>query len=225
MHLVVKLRMKSGRAPPYDHNFILGSAVYNHLRQHSDRVLSALHDSPKRSPYVLSELFPSRNLPGHWSFRVGSSNYKLVNLISECLPAGTPLQISESRYEVTDVSVDDVPCNPGEYLTLSPILLRDSVNRKSIVCDFPDYPRKLEEAMNVQIQNNLQKDGSMSVRHFEPLGVRKRRIKDKTVLAQKGRMLIIGPQDEIRFLVDHGVGLSPALAFGFIVPTDRMDYS
>jgi CRISPR-associated endoribonuclease Cas6 len=217
--LLVRLTSLEGGDPPYDHNFLLGSAVYNILREYPE-LSSAIHASPRRTPYVLSEVFRCRGKKDEYWFRFGTSSQKLIEIMTRAIPKGTRLRIGESTFAVTGTSVANVPCLPGEYLTLSPILLKDKATGKSIVCDCPEYRSRLHEAVRKQVQNNMKREPEIEVRHFEPLDVRKRTIRGRIVLAQKGRLLIDGPPEEIAFLVNHGVGLSPGLAFGMIVPTE-----
>lgn len=46
VHLTVALTRVEGQHPPYDHNFRLGSAVYNLLDDHSKEAAAILHDAP-----------------------------------------------------------------------------------------------------------------------------------------------------------------------------------
>ena len=206
-----------GSDPDYDHNFMLGSAVYNLLREHSEEASDILHDSPHRSPYVLSEIHGVKGKPGEWWFRLGTSSGAVAKIAGKALTPSTKLSIRETSFQVTGIVMEEPSALPGEYVTLSPILLRDKETRKSIVHDSPNYPETLENAINAQVKNHLKKEGTIKVVHFESQAVRKRKIKDRTVLAQKGRMLLDGDDEELSFIVNHGIGSSPALGFGMIV--------
>lgn len=213
----------SGPNPDYDHNFMLGSAVYNLLREHSEEASNVLHDSPYRSPYVLSEIHGVKGKPGEWWFRLGTSSGAVARIAGKALTPSTELSVGESSFQVTGIVMEEPLAVPGEYVTLSPILLRDKESGKSIVYDSPNYPETLENAINLQVKNHLKKEGTIKVVHFESQAVRKRKIKDRTVLAQKGRMLLDGDEEQLRFLVNHGIGSSPALGFGMIVPGMPME--
>lgn len=235
MHVTVRLKRTGGKDAAYDHNFHLGSAVYTLLKENGDGAAEALHESHYRSAYVLSEIHRVGGKPGEAWFRVGSSNKAVIQAIAKALPVSKIIPIKnrdwKSEYTVTGHLMKDPIIRPGEFVTLSPILLRDKEAGKSIVYDTPNYRETLEAAMNLQVRNYMKVEGTVKVIHFEPSGsdeahgVRKRTIKERTVLAQKGRMLLDGPEEQLRFLVDHGVGLSPALGFGMVVGVnDWPDY-
>ena len=207
----------SGPNPDYDHNFMLGSAVYKLLKESSEEASTALHDSPYRSPYVLSEIHGVKGKPGEWWFRLGTSNNAVARIAGKALTPSTEITVGKSRFQITGIVMEEPLVRPGEYVTLSPILLRDKESGKSIVHDSPNYPETLEKAINLQIKNYLKKEGTIKVVHFEPQAVRKRKIKERTVLAQKGRMLLDGDDEQLSFIVNHGIGSSPALGFGMVV--------
>ncbi|MEW5937356.1 MAG: CRISPR-associated endoribonuclease Cas6 [Candidatus Thermoplasmatota archaeon] len=219
MHLTFQLNRIEGKDPPYDHNFLLGSALYRKLQEASEEAATAAHDSPYRSPYVLSEIHRVRGKPREAWFRMGTTHESLVRAIGKALAPGTNVQVGPTLFQVTGILMEEPVARPGEYVTLSPILLRDEENGQSIVHDTPgtDYKQILEDAVNTQVKNYLKKEGTVKVIHFEPQAVRKRRIKDRTVLAQKGRMLLDGEEEQLRLLVNHGIGSSPALGFGMVV--------
>jgi CRISPR-associated endoribonuclease Cas6 len=209
------LRRSSGRDASYDHNFHLGSAVYTLLREGG--AAEAIHDSPYRSEYVLSEIHRVTGKPTEAWFRAGSANETIIRVLSKALTPSLKLHVGGTEYLVTGQEIEEPVVRPGEFVTLSPILLRDRETGKSIVHDAPGYREILEAAMNKQVLNYMKTEGAVKAVHFEPQGVRKRTIKERTVLAQKGRMLLDGPEEQLRFLVNHGVGLSPALGFGMVV--------
>jgi len=217
--LLVRLTSLEGGDPPYDHNFLLGSAVYHLLREHSDAASDALHDSPYRTAYVLSEIHRVTGKPKEAWFRVGTSSEAVARNIGKALVPGTRMRVGKTVFEVTGLTTEEPVVRPGEFVTLSPILLTDKETGKSLVYDSDGYQEILEEAINAQVRNNLKTAGNVRVLRVEPQGVRKRTIKERTVLAQKARFLFDGPEEELRFLVDHGIGSSPALGFGMIVPT------
>ncbi len=212
----------SGPNPDYDHNFMLGSTVYRLLKEHSEEASNVLHDSPYRSLYVLSEIHGVKGKPGEWWFRIGTSSVAVARIIEKALAPSIELSIGRSHFQITEIMIEEPLSVPGEYITLSPILLRDNRGGQSIVSDSSDYARILERAINLQVENYLNKDGTIKVLEFESQGnskgIRKRRIKDRVVLAQKGRMLLNGDREQLKFLVDHGIGRTRALAFGMIVP-------
>lgn len=70
IHVSVKLTRVDGPDPPYDHNFLLGSAVYKRLKETSDEAADVLHDSHARSAYVLSEIHWVRGKVKEESFRL-----------------------------------------------------------------------------------------------------------------------------------------------------------
>lgn len=217
MHVTVQLRRIEGRDPPYDHNFLLGSAIYNLLREYSDVASDVLHDSPYRTAYVLSEIHRVTGKPKEAWFRIGTSSEAVARNIEKALVPGTRMSIGKTVFQVTGLTMEGPVVRPGEFVTLSPILLTDKETGKSLVHDSNGYQKILEEAINSQVRNNLKTAGNVRVLFVEPQGVRKRTIKERTVLAQKARLLLDGPEEELRFLVDHGIGSSPALGFGMVV--------
>ncbi|MBA3044704.1 MAG: hypothetical protein KKH41_01685 [Candidatus Thermoplasmatota archaeon] len=217
MHVTVRLQRVGRKDASYDHNFHLGSAVYTLLKDNADGAAEALHESHYRSAYVLSEIHRVGRKPGEAWFRVGTANEIVLRIVSKALTPSLKLHVGGTEFMITGLQIEEPVVRPGEFVTLSPILLRDKETGKSIVHDTPNYKETLEAAMNQQIKNYLKKDGTVKVIHFEPQAVRKRTIKEKTVLAQKGRMLLDGEEEQLRFLVNHGVGLSPALGFGMVV--------
>ncbi len=219
MHLCVRLRLTKGPRAPFDHNFLLGSAVYKHLHDLSEEVVDPLHDSPYRSPYVLSEIHHVANKPDEAWFRLGTSSEAVARAVGKALTPSTEVHIGGTAFQVTGLHMEEPMVRPGEYVTLSPILLRDKENGQSLVHDSPGYVESLGSAINQQVHNYLRKDGTVKVVHFEPQAVRKRTIKGRTVLAQKGRMILDGGEEQLRLLVNHGIGASPALGFGMVVPT------
>jgi len=219
VHITVQLRRTEGRDPPYDHNFLLGSAVYHLLQEHSDEVSDVLHDSPYRSAYVLSEIHRVTGKPNESWFRVGTSNEAVAKNIEKALVPGTQMNIGKTVFRITGILMEEPVVRPGEYVTLSPILLLDKKTGKSLVYDSNSYQKILEEGINAQIKNNLKTKGEVRLLHIEPQGVRRRTIRERIVLAQKARLLLDGPEDELRFLVNHGIGRSPSLGFGMVVGT------
>ncbi len=215
--MTVALRRTEGRDPPYDHNFLLGSAVYALIRNHSGEASSILHDSPFRSAYVLSEIHRVSGKPKEAWFRVGTSSPAVSKIIGQALTPGTVLTVGPTQFQITGLSMEEPVVRPGEYVTLSPILLRDKENGQSIVHDSPGYVETLQMAANLQVKNHLKREGTIRILHFEPQAVRKRTIEKRTVLAQKGRFLAQGSEEDLSLIVNHGIGLSPALGFGMVV--------
>lgn len=223
MHLCVRLSLVEGPRVPYDHNFLLGSAVYRHLRELSDDVSGPLHNSPYRSPYVLSEIHHVPDKAKEAWFRLGTSSEIVAELFGKAIAPGKPLRVGPSLFQVKSLRLEDVVVRPGEYVTLSPILLRDKETSQSLVHDSPGYQEILQSAINRQVGNYLEGRGSVKVLHLEQQAVRKRTIEDRTFLAQKARLILDGEMEELRFLVDHGIGASPALGFGMVIPTMPLD--
>jgi len=220
VHVTVALRRTEGRDPPYDHNFLLGSAFYALLRNHSAEASSILHDSPSRSAYVLSEIHRVTGKTKEAWFRLGTSSEAVTKLAGKALSPGTDLTIGATRFQITGFSMEEPLVRPGEYVTLSPILLRDKKTDRCIVHDSPGYVETLQMAANLQVKNHLKREGTIQIHHFEPQAVRKRTIEKRTVLAQKGRFLAEGSEEDLSLIVNHGIGSSPALGFGMIVPSE-----
>ncbi|MEM3862112.1 MAG: CRISPR-associated endoribonuclease Cas6 [Thermoplasmatales archaeon] len=225
VHLVVGLTKIEGVDPPYNHNYLLGSAVYNKINSISEEAAKVLHDSPFRTAYVLSEIYRVPDRPNESWFRIGTGDSRVVSLFEKALAPGVPISVGKTSFIVHTVRRDTPVVVPGEYVTLSPILLRNKETNQSIVYDSGDYCNILQNASNLQVSKYLKKKGSVRILHFEPIAVRKRTIERRTVLAQKGRFIMDGPVDELRMLVDYGIGLSPGLAFGMIVPTESGGYT
>lgn len=217
MHVSVQLTRTGGPDPPYDHNFMLGSAVYQRLQKISEEAADILHDSHERSAYVVSEIHRVPGQPKEAWFRVGTSNQSVVRLITEAFRPGETLRIGPSTFQLRELEVEEPPVRPGRFFTISPILLREEDSNRSIVHDSDDYHGTLQSAINGQIQNNLGETSSVSVRRVEPQAVRKRTIDGGTYLAQKARVHLNGSEDHLRFLVNHGIGASPALGFGMVM--------
>ena len=217
IHITVNLTKTDGRNPPYDHNFLLGSAVYDLLRRDSKEASTVLHDAPGRSAYVLSEIHGVRGKKGEFWFRVGTSSPGVIDLITKALKPGIIINIGETSFSINELRVDEPEVRPGQFITISPILLRDKETKQSIVCDSKDYHNVLQTAINAQIHNNLKETSTVSVMHVTPKGVRKRTISGRTYLSQKALINLNGSEKHLRFLVNHGIGRSPSLAFGMIV--------
>ena len=177
---------------------------------------AVLHDAPGRSAYVLSEIHGVRGKKGEFWFRVGMSGEAVGRLVGKALTPSTEIMVGPTRFQVTGLSIEEPIIRPGEFVTLSPILLTDGEGQ-SLVHDSEGYRDTLTEAMNRQIENNTGRGGNIRLLRFEPQAVRKRKIRERTFLAQKGRLLLDGPEEELKFLVDHGIGRSPALGFGMVV--------
>jgi len=224
MHVTVRLQRTGGKDASYDHNFHLGSAVYTLLKENGDGAAEALHESHYRSAYVLSEIHRVGGKPGEAWFRVGTANETVLRIVSKALTPSIKLHVGGTEFMITGLQIEEPIVRPGEFVTLSPILLRDRETGKSIVHDTPGYKETLEAAMNSQVRNYMKVEGTVKVIHFEPQAVRKRTIKERTVLAQKGRMLLDGEEGQLRFLVNHGIGRSPALGFGMVVPSRENIY-
>lgn len=217
MHVSVKLTRVDGPDPPYDHNFLLGSAVYNRLKDSSEEAADILHDSHERSAFVVSEIHRVPGMAKEAWFRVGSSNQSVTRLMTEAFRPGEKLRIGPSTFELRELEVDEPNVRPGRFFTISPILLHEQDSNRSIVHDSDDYHGTLQSAINGQIQNNLDETSSVSLRRVEPQAVRKRTIADSTYLAQKARLHLSGTEEHLRFLVNHGIGASPALGFGMVM--------
>ncbi|HEQ78813.1 MAG TPA: hypothetical protein ENN76_00945, partial [Euryarchaeota archaeon] len=217
MHLTVSLHNNDGLGPKYDHNFKLSGVVYSHLKKHNTEEAGAIHDSHKRSAFVLSEIHPVSKKTGESWFRMGTSSDYVLKMAGKAFAPSTKITVGAVEYQVTGLTIEEPVVRPGEFVTLSPILLKDKKTNQSIVHDTPGYKDTLEMAINAQIKNYMKVEGTVRVIHFEPQAVRNRTIKGRTVLAQKGRMLLDGEEEQLRFLVNHGIGRSPALGFGMVV--------
>jgi len=187
------------------------------LRENSEEASKVLHDAPGRSPYVLSEIHGVRGKKGEFWFRVGTSSSRIIELITNALQPGKNIIIGETSFSINELRVDEPEVRPGQFITLSPILLRDRDTNQSIVCDSKDYHNVLQTAINAQIHNNLKETSTVSVMHVTPKGVRKRTISGRTYLSQKALINLNGSTKHLRFLMNHGIGRSPSLAFGMIV--------
>jgi len=146
-HLTIQLNHIGGQDVSYDHNFMLGSAIYKLLEEHSENASKAVHDSHYRSPYVLSEIYRVRKKPNEAWFRIGLTNNTLIKLLAKSLSPGSELTIGNTKFQITGIQMEEPIVRPGEYITLSPILLRDRENGQSLVHDTPGYVKSLEAAM------------------------------------------------------------------------------
>ncbi len=223
MHLAIRLSREEGRDPPFDHGYLLGSIVYTRVEEVDPGLSREVHDGHGRSRHVISEIHRVRDHPAAAWFRVGTDDEDVAGAIAKALAPGTELALGETRFRVTSVEREEPVARPGEFATLSPILLIDKETSRSIVHDSPAYRDSLEAAINAQIRANTKSEGAVRVLHVEPQAVRKRTIKMRTVLAQKARLLLDGPEHELRFLVDRGIGRSPALGFGMVVGDGRAE--
>lgn len=217
MHVAVKLTRTDGPDPPYDHNYLLGSLVYERLRKADSALSEDLHDGHGRSPYVLSEIHRVRGHPKEAWFRIGTSNNGLLNLLTGIFSPGTGLRVGPAEFNVQEMIVEEPEVRPGQFVTLSPVLLNDPDSHRSLVHDSAGYHGALQGAINAQIQNHLDETSSVSVTRITPQAVRKRTINGATHLAQKARINLQGTIEHLSFLVNHGIGSSPALGFGMVV--------
>jgi CRISPR-associated endoribonuclease Cas6 len=217
VHITVRLNRVSGTDPPYDHNYLLGSAVYAKLRERSEDLAEVFHDSPRRAPYVLSEIHRVTGKPREAWFRVGTDKEAVRDILLESLAPGTNLRVGPTTFHVESLHEESPLARPGAYVTLSPILLRDPHTKSSLVSGSPGYLESLEMSANMQVWTFVSERQAVFVRGIEPQGVRKRTINETTVLAQKGRLLLEGDDQALGFLVNRGLGSSPALGFGMIV--------
>lgn len=217
MHVSVQLTRTDGPDPPYDHNFKLGSAVYQRLQKTSDKAADALHDSHERSAYVVSEIHKVKGLDDEAWFRVGTSNQAVTNLLTQAFQPGEVLRVGPTSFEVRELQVDEPPARSGAFFTISPILLHEEASHRSIVHDSGDYHAILQRAINGQIQNHMDEPSSVSLRRVVPQAVRKRTIDGSTHLAQKAQLHLAGGEEHLRFLLNHGIGASPALGFGMVM--------
>lgn len=220
MHVSVQLARTDGPDPPYDHNFMLGSAVYQRLQKASDEAADAIHGSHQRSPFVVSEIHRVRGKPEEAWFRVGTSNQAVINLLTGAFTPGERLTVGPTTFEVRELSVDEPKARPGLFFTISPILLHEEDSHRSIVHDSGNYEVDLQAAINAQIQNNLDETSTVAVRRVVPQAVRKRTINDGTYLAQKAQIHLSGSHEHLRFLLNHGIGSNPALGFGMVMLDD-----
>ncbi|MGQ0534616.1 MAG: CRISPR-associated endoribonuclease Cas6 [Methanobacteriota archaeon] len=219
MHLAVSMTRVEGPDAPYDHNYLLGSAVLAMIRDDSVEAADVLHDGHSRKPYVLSEIHRVPGKPTEAWFRIGTSHERVANIMAKAFAPTTTFAVGPSRFRVNGVETHETVARPGEYVTLSPILLRDRETDRCLVHDDANYRETVESAANHQVKQYLKREGTIRILQFEPQAVRKRTIRGKTVLAQKGRFLMDGAEDELRMLVDHGLGRSPAMGFGMVVAT------
>jgi CRISPR-associated endoribonuclease Cas6 len=217
MHITVRLNRVSGTDPPYDHNYLLGSALYAKIQERSEDLAEVFHDSPRRAPYVLSEIHRVTGKPREAWFRVGTDSEAVRDILLESLAPGTHLRVGPTMFHVESLHEESPLARPGSYVTLSPILLRDPYTKRSLVSGSPGYLETLEMSANMQVWRFVSERQAVFVRGIDPQGVRKRTINERTVLAQKGRLLLEGDNQALDFLVNRGLGSSPALGFGMIV--------
>jgi CRISPR-associated endoribonuclease Cas6 len=138
-------------------------------------------------------------------------------LLTETFAPGTNLRVAKTQFRVRETHVEEPDASPGQFVTLSPILLQDPDSHRSLVHDSDDYQAHLQQAINAQIHNHLDEPGSVSLMHLIPQAVRKRTIDEGTYLAQKAKLNLNEKTDHLKFLVNHGIGSSPALGFGMVV--------
>lgn len=158
-----------------------------------------------------------RGKKGEFWFRAGTSNQTIVDLISRAIEPGQSLRIKDTLFNIRELKIEEPEIRPGQFVTLSPILLRNPDTKQSIVCDSEDYHGVLQAAINAQIQNNLNETSTVSLMHITPKGIRKRTISGRTYLAQKASIDLNGSKKHLRFLANHGIGRSPSLGFGMVV--------
>lgn len=220
VHFTLGITRIEGKDPPYDHNYLLGSAVYHLLNAHSEQASKILHDSPYRTAYVLSEIYRVSGKESESWFRLGTGDKRISVLLAKAMTPGASFKVGQTTFMIHHVTLNTPSAQPGEYITLSPVLLKDRETGRSVIHDSPHYLEVLQSAANAQVKKYLKKSGTVRILRFEALGVRKRTIDGRIVLAQKGRFLMEGQEDELMMLIDYGIGLSPALGFGMVVPTE-----
>lgn len=200
--------------------------MYDAVRARDATIATLLHDAPKRAPYVLSELRRApRRAAGperaeQYVFRIGVRSQGLARVLADCFPPEACFPVGEARFRVEGVRPDlAVPPARGWFRTLSPVLLRD--RGRSVVADGPGYVARVQRAVDAQVvQYGALGCGVSRVRvpAMHPLGVQRRTIRGHRVLAQDALLWVEGPEAQVSLLVDHGIGLSPALAFGMVAP-------
>ena len=83
MHIQVQLSQIDGPTLDFDHNYRLGSAIYSLLKEESEEGADTLHDSHRRSGYVLSEIDRVRGKPKEAWFRMGPGSEAIMHPVSQ----------------------------------------------------------------------------------------------------------------------------------------------
>lgn len=220
MQMTVRLQQQSSRSASYDHNYHLGSAIYEALRAFHPELSREIHASSARSKFAVGEIYHVPHRRGEASFRIASPDERLLRLVSGALIATGKLDIGGSTYFIAgaDAHPTTQRLAPMGVHTLSPILIRAREGNQSLVHDNCDYPKVLADVINHDVKRATGREGTIRVLRMEKLDVRKRRLADRTVLAQKGTFWLDGDAADIAHVFDWGVGHSTGLGFGLVVP-------
>lgn len=226
----VQLRLQEGGRPSPDHNAALGAAVFTAYGQVHPRTARTLHDSPRPSPYVVSELHPARGLgaDAFW-FRLGSTDDELArNMVGALLSQGV-LRIQEARFKVEGIQ-DVTPSGiegPVAFHTLSPILLRDPKTKYCYISEVakrngtgpdPTYGQRLQDVANHALRTERPDLDEIEVGATLPGKPRKRTLKGSVVYAQTAKLYVDGEPEALAYLATRGLGWSRSHGFGCVVP-------
>lgn len=221
MQITIRLQQQSPKSVSYNHNFSLGSALYEALRAFHPDVARELHDSHDRAKFAVGEIYHHPRFRGEASFRVASPDERLLRMIAGSLVSCGKMQIGQSAYVVKGAEAHPTPTElpaPLGVHTLSPVLIRDRESPQSLVMDNCPYPDVLASAINHDVRKLTGREGSVSVLRMDKLQVRKRTLAGRTVMAQKGTFWLDGDPRDLAHVLDHGIGQSTALGFGLVVP-------
>lgn len=220
MQMTIHLRQETPRSVSYDHNYSLGSAIYEAMRGFQADVARALHESTDRAKLAVGEVYHHARRRGEASFRVASPDERLLRVVSASLMACGRMQVGQSTYAVTGALAHPSPdpLAPLGLHTLSPVYIKDRESPRSLVHDNCDYSTVLASVVNRDVKRATGRDGSVSVLRMEKLEVRKRTLAGRTIMAQKGTFWLDGDPRDLAHVLDWGVGQSTALGFGLVVP-------
>lgn len=230
MILSVRLQAKNGVRPLPDHNAALGAAVLVAFGEAHPREARSLHDAPKPSNYVLSELYPARGIgqDAYW-FRLGCTEDGLAGRMTGALVTQGTLRVGPASFRVEGVQ-DVTPRNvegPLCFHTLSPILLREPKTRYCLISEVakrngkgPDaeYGARLQEVANHALRRERPGAGEIEVGATLPGKPRKRSLHGSTVYAQTVRFYADGSPEALGYLLERGLGWSRSHGFGCVAP-------
>jgi CRISPR-associated endoribonuclease Cas6 len=220
MQMSVRIQQQTPRSVSYDHNYPLGSAMYEALRAFHPDLAREMHQSPERAKLAVGEIYHLPRQRGEAVFRVSSPDERLLRLLGGALVATGKLHVGQAVYAVEGTQVHPTPdlAAPTGVHTLSPVLIRGrGEDRRSLVHDNCEYTKVLAEVINHDVKRATGREGTVQVLRMDKLDVRKRTLAGRTVMAQKGTFWLDGDSRDLQHVLDWGIGHSTGLGFGMVV--------
>ncbi len=223
MKLIVSLDNISKKTPCYDHNYLLASAFLNQLRLSDPQLSGIIHDMKTTAPYVLSEIHSIKGVSWKHYFCIATSSKAIAAHIERTFRAGSDLFIGDVQLSVVDIRSEDIfdeMPSPLEVNTLSPVLVKEERNHgRCMLPSDSDYLKVLNQLITTKVHKFVGENDYCRVIRVEVQDIRRRHISNGVVLATKGRFYLDGTPKALKLILEHGLGASTAMGFGFVVPS------